>query len=140
MKYLLLALLFTSCMPKGEKSDLAYFEVEQQAYTKYVNEKVMPASLNLSVDKVIVNNDYPIEVALYGDQKFYYNLPTLGDGHGTWERVGGKLKLKLKLFATRSLFDMNIEIFAADPSATEVVLKFRDRHGPQVVKMENSNL
>lgn len=136
MKYLLILLLITSCMPKGEKSDLAYFEVEQQAYTKYVNEKAMPASPNLSVDKVIVNNDYPIEVALYDDQKFYYNLPTLGDGHGTWERVGGKLKL----FATRTLFDMHIEIFAADPSASEVVLKFRDRHGPQIVKMESSNL
>lgn len=123
-------------MPKGEKSDLAYFEVEQEAYTKYVNEKAMPASPNLSVDKVIVNNDYPIEVALYEDQQFYYNLPTLGDGHGTWERIGGKLKL----FATRTLFDMHIEIFAADPSANAVILKFRDRHGPQIVKMENSNL
>lgn len=136
MKVLVFVLLVSACVPKSEKTELAYYEVEQNAFNKYINAKPMPAEPNLSVDTSIANVDYPIEIALYQDQKFYYNLPTLGDGEGTWEKVGGKLKL----FATRTLFDMNIDIFAANPDATQVILKFRDRHGPQVIKMDNFNL
>lgn len=96
----------------------------------------MPDNPDLAVDKSIINNDYPIELALYQDGKFYYNLPTLGDGTGSWTLDGGKLKL----FSSRSLFDMHIDIFASDQSASAVILKFRDRHGPQIIKMMNENI
>lgn len=140
MKRLLTSLslisLFFSCVPDKETSTLSYFEVDQAAYQKYVNEKSMPSEPNLATDKSIVNNDYPIELALYEDGKFYYNLPNLGDGTGSWTINGGKIKL----FSSRTLFDMYIDIFAADQSASTLILKFRDRHGPQVLKMINENL
>lgn len=139
MKYVLAMLVSFSligCVPDKETSDLAYYEVEASAYQKFVNNTPMPSEPDLTSDKSIVNNDYPIEVALYNDGKFYYNLPTLGDGTGSWTQDGGKLKL----FSSRMLFDMHIDIYAADPKANQVILKFRDRHGPQIVKMENENL
>ena len=36
--------------------------------------------------------------------------------------------------------DYPIEIYAADQSASQVILKFRDRNGPQIVKMTNENI
>ena len=128
--------LLLGCVPDKETSNLSYFEVEASAYQKFVNDKPMPSEPNLAVDKSVINSEYPIEVALYNDGKFYYNLPTLGDGTGSWTRDGGKLKL----FSSRTLFDMHIDIYAADPTAKQVILKFRDRHGPQIVKMDNENL
>lgn len=140
MKRLLTSLslisLFVSCVPDKETSTLSYFEVDQTAYQKYVNQKSMPTEPDLAVDKSIINNDYPIELALYQDGKFYYNLPNLGDGTGSWTIDGGKIKL----FSSRTLFDMYIDIFAADQSASNLIVKFRDRHGPQVLKMINENL
>lgn len=125
-----------SCVPDKQTSTLSYFEVDQAAYQKYVNEKSMPADPDLAVDKSIVNSEYPIELALYQDGKFYYNLANLGDGTGSWTMDGGKIKL----FSSRTLFDMYIDIFAADQAASKLIIKFRDRHGPQVLKMINENL
>tara|TARA_R110002049_G_scaffold179732_4_gene346746 strand:- start:68 stop:487 length:420 start_codon:yes stop_codon:yes gene_type:complete len=134
--YLLSLLSLISCVPDKETSQLSYFEVDKAAYKKFINEKSLPTEPDLALDKSIINNDYPIEVALYQDGKFYYNLPTLGDGTGTWTTDGGKLKL----FSSRTLFDMYIDIYAADQSASQVILKFRDRNGPQIVKMTNENI
>ncbi|MBH46644.1 MAG: hypothetical protein CME71_00580 [Halobacteriovorax sp.] len=133
---LCLSTIFIGCVPDKETSGLAYYEVEASAYEKFVNSKPMPSEPDLALDKSIVNAEYPIEVALYNDGKFYYNLPTLGDGTGSWTRDGGRLKL----FSSRTLFDMYIDIYAADPKAQNLILKFRDRHGPQIVKMDNENL
>lgn len=123
-----------SCGKPAKKVPL--YAIKSEALTQYVNQKSMPASPNLTLDKSIVNNDYPIEIALYQDQRFYYNLPNLGSGKGTWKYHNGKIQLKAK----RSLFDMHIDALAADPSSSELAIQFSDRFGENTLKMMNVNL
>jgi hypothetical protein len=141
MKKLLLAslvLVFISCGKNSDepKSELRFFQVKTDDFAKYINQKAAPTEPNLQEDKSIVNNDYPIEISLYKDGKWYYNLPNLDDGFGTWKYEGGTIKL----FASRMLFDMHISIEAVEEGAKEVAIRFSDRFGPKVLAMEKSNI
>lgn len=135
MKLILLMLLLTivSC---GKQGSAKLYRVDDAAMVKFVNQKSMPTSPNLTLDKSIVNNSYPIEIALYNDGQFYYDLPNLGDGRGTWKNENGKIELKAK----RSLFDMYIKVQASDESAQSLSIQFTDRFGPNTLKMMNVNI
>ena len=131
----LLLILFISCSGKDSGTEL-YLAKDESSYLKFINDKKMPANPNLTVDKSIVNNDYPIEIALYKDQRFFYHLPNLGSGKGTWEYKDGKIELKAK----RSLFDMFIEVYGASQDHSHLAIQFTDRFGPNSLAMENSNI
>jgi len=136
MNRLILCLLIfiTSC---GNKSSSPKFQrVEAANFNKFVNQKELSPDPNLNLDKVIVNNDYPIEIALYKDNQFYYNLPNLGDGKGTWVYKNGFLKLT----ASRKIFDMVIEVHSIDETAQQLAIKFSDRFGPNVLRVQNENI
>ncbi len=135
--YIIFLCLFgISCIPeKHEKSDVTFFTTKNEDFSKYVNQKKAPERPNLTLDKTIINNDYPIEIALYNDGKWYYNLPNLGDGFGTWSYKDGMIKL----FAERILFDMHIDVKATSRQANDVAIEFSDRFGPKILKMENQN-
>lgn len=119
----------------GEGKSPKFHKASQVEFSKFVNQKNMPSSPNLSLDKVVVNNDYPIEIALYKDNKFYYDLPNLGDGTGTWQYFSGHLVLKAK----RPIFDMNIEVHGKDVKMDTLKLRFRDRFGLKIIDTENVN-
>jgi hypothetical protein len=130
---LLAMVLLISCGQKGNKKS---YPVDKAALSKFVNAKNIPQNPNLSIDKSIVNNSYPIEIALYEDGRFYYDLPNLGDGVGTWKHSGGKIELKAK----RTLFDMYIEIHGSDEGANNLMIQFSDRFGPNTLEMMNVNI
>ncbi len=132
-----LLLIFSSCQPveKSEPSALRFFKVDSNDLNSLVNEKALPAIPDLTSDKTILNRDYPIEVALYNDGQFFYDLPNLRTGKGTWKIEDGMVKLN----ADTGIFDMNIEIVAIKEKAEEVVLKFRDRFGPRILNTEKIN-
>ncbi len=131
--YFLLLFLLLSCA-KGEKVN--FVSVKKDLFAKFINDKDLPSKPNLSVDKNIVNNTYPIEIALYKDKKFYYDLPNLGDGTGTWIYKDGRIELR----AHRDIFDMYIEVYALDDKASELAITFVDRFGHNTIKMLNNNL
>ena len=124
-----------ACGAGSSTEQLTFYEVQNESFNQLINTKSMPENPNASVDKFIINNKYPIELALYSDGKFYYNLPTLGDGTGTWTQETGYVKL----YAERSLFDMYIEIKAIDENAQEFGIFFVDRFGPQSIKVDKLN-
>lgn len=130
--FYLMAFLLVSC--GGEK--VKYYPVTEESFNRFVNQKNLPAQPNLSLDKSIINTSYPIEIALYKDNKFYYDLPNLGDGIGTWEFKDGLLELK----AHRDIFDMKIDVKALDESASKLGINFIDRHGFNSIKMSNNNI
>lgn len=135
----LLALGATGCIPgdrPDEKGELRVFKISNSEMSPLVNDKPMPEVPDLTSDKTILNRDYPIEVALYNDGKWYYDLPNLDTGSGTWKMEGGVIKL----FASRTLFDMYIDIVATEEGAKSLVLKFRDRFGPRVLETEKINM
>ncbi len=126
----------TSCLQTGDKTPVQFFKSTQEDFTKYINNKPLPKNPNLSLDKTISNDDYPIELALYSDGNFYYNLENLGDGHGTWTFKNGKVRL----FSERRLFDMHIMIKALEEGALSVGIEFADRFGPQFLLMDKKNI
>lgn len=132
---LLMILVFLSaCGNEGRTKK--FHKAKEVEFAKFVNKKEMPRSPNLSLDKSIVNNDYPIEIALYEDHKFYYDLPNLGDGTGTWQYFDGHIVLKAK----RTIFNMNIDVYGKDEKMEKVLIKFSDRHGPKELEAENINI
>jgi hypothetical protein len=120
----------------GKKGKDNLHKITGSTQTQYVNAKSMPRDPNLTLDKSFVNNSYPIQIALYNDGKFYYDLPNLGDGHGTWKNAGGVIELRAK----RTLFDMYIEVKANDTEAKSLSIQFTDRFGPNTLKMVNVNI
>ena len=138
MKYLFLTILIlvlAAC--GGGKSAPRYYPATAESLSKFVNDKDLTTTTpNLSLDKSIVNNEYPIQIALYKDQRFYYDLPNLGDGTGTWEYKDGQIVLKAK----RSLFDMKINVHATDEQVQNVAIEFTDRFGPNVLRTDKQNI
>lgn len=128
--------ILTACGANKEQSNLQFYEVKKSHFDHLVNQKDMPKDPNVNSDITILNRDYPIEIALYKNKKWYYDLPNLGEGEGTWEYENGVLKL----FAKRSLFDMHIDVVATEELAKSVAVKFSDRFGKQVLKVEKINL
>lgn len=131
---LLISLLILSAC--GKHSNSKDYPIKSDEVARFVNDKAMPADPNLTLDKAIVNTDYPIEIALYKDGRFYYDLPRLGDGHGTWVHKNDHIELKAK----RTLFDMYIEIHSADEGAHNLSIQFTDRFGPNHLEMKNVNI
>lgn len=127
-----MCLLAASCGKKGEK----FYPAKEESFQKFVNAKDLPKDPNMNLDKSIINNDYPIQIALYRNKRFYYDLPNLDDGTGTWSFEGGQIVLKSK----HRLFDMRLDVRALDPNAKNVAISFIDRHGPQTLRMEKSNI
>lgn len=134
MKTILLSfilVIFASC---GKKSDLVTFSVSEEDFSQYINKKSAPNDPNLQQDVAIINNEYPFEIALYQDGKWYYDLPNLDTGFGTWSYSEGKIKL----YARRKLFDMHIDLTATSEAAKDIVIQFSDRFGPQVLEMKKN--
>ena len=125
-------LLLSAC---GSDSSKPEFKVTEGAFSKSINKNNMPVDVDLTRVKKLVNNDYPIEVALFKDGKWFYNLANLGAGEGTYHYEDGVLKL----FAARDLFDIYIEVRSADVEGNSFRLTFSDRHGFKVLPTELNN-
>lgn len=131
-----ITLILSSCGSEKSGNDIESFQVSKQSFQKFINQKSIDRKSNLTLDKSIVNNEYPIEMALYQDNRWYYNLPNLGEGTGTHTFENGKIQL----IARRPLFDMYIEMKASDVEANQVHIEFRDRFGKKTLPMQNQNL
>lgn len=135
MRTLISISLLLTLLNCGKSGNIKYYRGEEAQFQKFINPTPL-TSPNLNQDKSIVNNDYPIQIALYQDKKFYYDLPNLGDGQGTWDYENGHLKLTAK----RSLFDMVIEVHPRDEAIKTLAIEFRDRFGLKSIKVENENM
>ena len=119
----------------GSSKNYTYHAAEKADFEKYINAKSMPSSPDLSSDITLLNRDYPIEVAIYEDNTWYYDLPNLDTGKGTWKHKDGKLILQ----AERDLFNMKIDLIAIEEKAENVVLEFVDRFGQEIREIEVTN-
>lgn len=129
----LLLLTLSSCGKSG--NDLTAYNAKKEDFNYLINSKRMPAKPDLANHKTILNRDYPIEIALFADGKFYYDLPNLGDGNGTWKYTKGHIELNAK----RSLFDMKILVHALEENAADIGIEFYDRFGRNFIQVEKIN-
>lgn len=125
--FLFTLFLLISC--GKEKSELILFEKERSDYNQFINSGSMPAQPNLSIVKTIYNDEYPVEMALYEDGRFYYNLDNLGDGNGTWRYENGVLKLSAFRKILTFDVDMDYTFTITRKDGSQSLLKFRDRKG-----------
>ena len=64
---LLLSFVLFSC---GKEEDIERFKIDESKITRIVNAKNLVAHTDFNIDKSIQNLDYPIELALYKNNKF----------------------------------------------------------------------
>ena len=134
---LLVVLLFViSC---GKPDPAIFFEKDMTHYQQLINPTDIKSNIPAS-DKTLYyekssQHDFDMELTLYNDNKFSYNMPTLGEGTGSWKYEKGHLNL----FATRPLFDMHMRIDSLDKNGHEVGVSFTDRFGPKTWKLKIRN-
>jgi hypothetical protein len=126
---LCILVIFIAC---GAKKEAVHIKVERASFGSIINDKAMPKEPNLNEDITIRNRDYPIEIALYNDGQWFYDLPNLGSGQGTWKYLNGQIKLH----AIRDMFEMNIDVLAVSENAEKVAIQFYDRFGSNFLQVE----
>lgn len=70
-------------------------------------------------------DEYPMRIALFDNNKFYYQVDRLGNGTGTWKYNDGGLELR----APRKYFVMEFYLSAAKPVGEDMIFRFLDRFG-----------
>ena len=135
MKYLLpLIFLFIGC--ESQKNSLSFYKVKYQDFEHIINKERLPEKPNLANYRTIQNRDYPIEIAIFEDGTWYYDLPNLDVGTGTWKYNDGQIEL----FAERPLFDMHINVVALKEKASIIGIEFHDRFGLKILETEKINI
>jgi hypothetical protein len=139
---LILVLVLPFLFSCGKKAEVKLFHASEANYQKFVNPTTAPLGNNpdISGHKNIINEQYPVQVSLYADHTFYYDLPNLGDGHGTWEYVDGKIVMSTKREIFGKNINMTYELQANDENAENVSIQFTDRWGAQSFRMRKNNL
>lgn len=149
---LLLSLLFLiSC---GDDYDYGNFLRDKSHYDKIINNSDLIESKNfleskrvlkksdpnLDKDIFLENKSFGMKIALYKNGKFYYQFADLGvkgDGFGNWNFRDGIFIIDTN--GKRTLFDVVLHVFSADPEAKTYKVRFRDRFGWQVLKLNIIN-
>lgn len=136
MNKLVLLFLFVAlfgCRPEFvSHNPYTWHPKEQDFFSFVINSGKIPQTIERTKMARLVNHSYPIELALFHDNTFYYYLENLGDGQGTWSYEDGFLKL----YAERKLFAMKIGIHAISEYDKRVAVDFVDRFGTQYLEME----
>lgn len=135
MKHAILLLSLIGFIVGCSEKRLIEHTRDEAFFTKNVNtsEKFAKAEKNLNDFKLLVTSDvYNMRYALFDNGKFYYQVDKLGNGEGTWTYKEGFLKLH----ASRSFFDMNLNLVATEATGDGMALQFLDRHGLNHVKVE----
>lgn len=104
---------------------------DPEFYQKVFSAKTSPKKVNLENEKMIYSEKYPMRLALFDDQKFFYQIDELGSGWGEWKMSDGMVTM----FAPRKYFDMRLVLSGADETSDAQVLRFRDRGGIQAIKV-----
>jgi len=109
----------------------------ENPFTHYKRQKIFFSKItndsnkNQSKVRVLYNAEYPINLTLYNDASFKYELEVLGDGWGTWEYTNGFLALS----AERKRFVMKMQIHSISEDSADVSLVFADRFGQKFLPM-----
>lgn len=136
MRFLLIIAVFFTLVSCGKKSSdnfITSSNYKFEDYLPYINSINNSKSSEESSIKWI-NAEYPLELSLFGDNKFHWKLNTLGDGSGDWEFSNGVLNLNSKTH----FFDM--EIILIKIGENKFLFQFQDRFGFKTIPVTFKNL
>ena len=94
-----------------------------------VDPKLSEESISIWEDKTIGTKEYPLFLALYRDNIFFYEIPGLGEGKGRWKIDGRTFKLQ----ADTSRFEMIFTIYNFEDV---YFITFSDKNGKQTYELE----
>lgn len=133
--FFILALVVLSCGKEAKPAK--FFSMNEDDFQPIIS-KESAKSAEPQNQKLLINSEFPLEVVLYQDGTFYYNMENFKnnqEGKGTWKFENGMLRLH----AVRKLFDMNMRIHATDENKSKMAISFTDRHGPQTYQLSLKN-
>lgn len=134
IKYVLsLLMIFVLVNCGKEKSAPEFSEFNAENVASLVNSYEAKDGGNKELDKIIFNENKGIYFSLFDDNVMTYELVGLGEGRGIWEITENALQIK----ADTGLFDMIIDI--REKGTEGLHFYYRDRFGPQVVKVDIKN-
>jgi hypothetical protein len=88
--------------------------------------------LKLITSNKASNQKYTMRMALFDNGKFYYQVENLGNGIGQWKYKDGYVNL----YAPRAMFDIDINLFAAEATGEALSMQFLDRFGHNAVRAQ----
>jgi hypothetical protein len=123
-------LFIASC---GPKKSLIMNTRDADFYNRFVNssaENTATVESKLATLKLLQTDKvYPMRIALFDNETFYYQVDKLGKGTGRWSYQDGALQMR----ATRPFFDLEIYLSALKVEGDEIVFQFLDRFGLNTV-------
>jgi len=142
MVFFSLILTLVSCIESTQTQQITQREIfPLKSFTKLINQKSIYSKeeVNPNIDFSLINQDYPVEIWLYENNQYYYDLPNLGDGIGTWEYKNGYIALNnnhhIKTIDLK--IEMNYDIYLTKEN--EIRIEFSDRFGTQNLDLDLRN-
>ena len=135
--------LLVSCIEGANQSHMLAERsvVELSAFQSIINQRDFQNEKDIihNEDVSIINADYPVEIWLYRNNKYYYDLPNLGSGIGEWSYQNGLLHLE-NIHHVKTInfnIEMNYEVFYSKEKELKVF--FNDRFGGNSLLLEQKN-
>jgi hypothetical protein len=129
--------LVTSCFENQQKLDFA--EASELDLDFLINSFPIGLEPDYSVHRYLSNNDYPLELTLYSDNKLFYNLPRLGRGEGKWSKQNTQIRLEFQRQILGTSVTMRMAIKPKVNSLEEFYVEFDDRDGFKQLPLEIHN-
>ena len=135
-------ILLISCVENIQKQQVSKREIlPLESFKSLINKKSISSKedVNQNIDYSLINQDYPVEIWLYENNKYYYDLPNLGDGLGSWEYSNGHISLSND-YHIKSIdlkIEMNYDIYFTKDH--NIRIEFSDRFGLQNLNLEFKN-
>lgn len=127
LNLLLLATVVTSCGPLAQ---LETHPRDEDFFNQYVNsvDRMPTIASKLNEAQLLVTDDnHRFRIALFSNNKFYYQVDQLGEGFGDWSY--NDTDGTLKLHAVRPIFDMRFTVSGKNETGSEMLVRYFDRHG-----------
>ena len=136
-----LLFIITSCLENPERNRESIRQiVPLESYSNIINKKNINSEMDIDFNDDIsfINQDYPIEIWLYENYKYYYELPNLGSGIGTWTHQDGQIVLNNE-HVIKSIdlkIQMEYELFFSGDG--QMFLEFSDRFGQKSIEVKKT--
>ena len=138
---LFLLVFFSSCIDNSNHSlNHEKLILPLESFSSIINNKKVTngEDVNLQEDKSVLNRDYPIEIWLYANNIYFYELPNLGNGTGEWRFENGSLKLSNDHHIKTIDLKIKMSFDLYNSSNGELRVNFTDRFGTKDFPMEKS--
>ncbi len=108
-----------------------------ESFLPLINQKPLKnTGVDLDEDISLINNEYPVEIWLYKNNKYFYELPNLGSGLGSWIYEDGLIIMTNEHHIKTIDIKINMKYRLYLSTKSKVRLEFSDRFGINNIELE----